>query len=1180
MRRKPIATPLVGLLIAVLALCWPVGLHAQGQRQVEAALADIKSSFVSLQELEFRLPLGEAYYLVKEMQQRCNEADAAYQQDQDDDAVGLIKIHSLMKMAAVIIDYQDLYDLHNRLALEYSRNRGVSLQDVLSNDRLGKDSLRDLHKAYEVKRGDYRLESGAYELRIDRSPDLIALEKLNVMVAGSEEAASVRARRFAESLTLQFRDPIVTNYHTKYYLDDAAELEIPIGPTDYFFVSPKEKAKETWLRQKAVEFRSQRSINLESGIGVGKIYIPDGEYTVYVGNLRDASKVRPASSVMVAKDHPDKTVLGYVWKLSDGNYVDIKEIIVRRTSSFSQFFPTFKLLGFQLGTNTKSKSLEGDAGGQMFHRFNRNVALQTQGQVSFRTHRDFFDLDQILPETGNFIDRTRRDLADFSSTEIQIDVGPVFRFGDFQISTMQSIRYVDRDRFDSGGTLGQFFFNVGYLFGRGQAGFYYTKANLDEPVVKTVQFDDVFFEETFLKVMDQVGVNFQVLVTDRSYVEGAFGYMSSAVRGDVPGGVVRYVMPRLWKRIGLAAEVGYNESFVGQENSMRVGFGLRFDDWSRPSTFRGDDGPVPVFVPRVRYETLTKIVRRGNNPPIADAGPDQLNLNPFTRVVLDGTGSSDPEGDTLEFQWTLLGDCPRTIVLEGAQTATPSFLIGNGEKCTVELVVRDSFGTASAPDAVVISSLRADQPAILNFRANPSEIRLGESSQLEWEVSNADSITISNVQGSIALNPENGNTPVSPIDTTTYILTACNVVNECVSAEATVLVRPDIPEIVRFAAVPPEIRLGDCSVLQWETRGASRVFVTNLTSGGAPVNVNTSDQLVVCPQRTTTYSLTATNDRGEIVSSDVTIVVRPNLPIITQFTATPPEIRLGETTDLCWTMENVVQASITNTPTGTVQLTGSDLVSGCIAGTSPQGTTTYTLTASNDGGEIVSASVTVLVRPALPRIVEFTATPSEIGIGESSLLTWATENADTLTLTNSNGGILPTSGANGSLSVTPAVTTTYTLTATNGAGESVSAAVTVVVKPPIPVITRFTASLVDPNDNVINPGDPVLLEWETNADQHPSLVVNITNIGNNLAASGSTQVSPQSTTLYTLTVSNGAGEVVTASVIVEVRKISLGPFAVRIGQRGAAHRSQPHLLQLLSPCISSGYQIPQTMLSS
>ena len=150
MRRKPIATPLVALLIAVFTLCWPVGLRAQGQRQVEAALADIKSSFADLQELELRLPLGDAYYLVKEMQQKCNQADAAYQQSQDDDAIGLIKIHALMKMAAVIIDYQDLYDLHNRLALEYTRNTAVSLQDVLSDDQLGRDSLRDLHRSRRV----------------------------------------------------------------------------------------------------------------------------------------------------------------------------------------------------------------------------------------------------------------------------------------------------------------------------------------------------------------------------------------------------------------------------------------------------------------------------------------------------------------------------------------------------------------------------------------------------------------------------------------------------------------------------------------------------------------------------------------------------------------------------------------------------------------------------------------------------------------------------------------------------------------------------------------------------------------------------------------------------------------------------------------------------------------------
>ena len=1198
-----------GILFVVLCLSG-VSLHA--------TLPKIKASLTQLQKLENIFPLQNAYYAVYGMQAMCDQADQDYQNGGSTTAEDLVKIHALMKIAAVIIGYQDLYDVHDELMRQHSRDLSVPPDTILAKESMPTGTLQNLHREYEIKQGDFRLESAAFEVQLDRSPALVGLRRIAVEVAGSKGSASIRARRFAESLTLQFQNPIARNFHIKYYVHDAAQLNLGIRPTDYFFVPPKQQAKQTWMRQKATEFRGTRIIDLESGIPGGKMYIPPGEYTISVGGTPPKGR----SAFNLAVEGPGTQVLGYKWRVTDSNFVEVTEITPpdRSFGSFKEFFPKFKLLGFQLGTNTRTKSLEGDAGARMFHRFNRNVALQSQAQVSFRSHRDFFDLDQILPEPANFVDRERRDLADFGSTELQFDVGPVFRFGDFQVAAMQSIRYVDRDRFDTGGTLGQFFFNVGYLFSRGQAGFYATKANLDEPLVKTVQFDDVFFEETYLKVMDQVGVNFQVSVTDRSYVEGAFGYMSSAVRSNVPGGVFRYIMPRLWKKIGLAAEIGYNESFVGNQNSMRVGFGLRFDDWSRPSTFREEQGPVPVFVPRVRYETLTRVVRRGNQAPIADAGPDQLDLNPFTRVILDGTGSSDPEGDTLDFRWTLLEDCPGTIVLEGNETSNPSFVIGNGEKCTLQLVAKDTFGAESFPDLVVVSSIRTEQPVIHGFSANPAEIRQNETSLLEWEVTGAATITISNVPASTALDPENGSVIVRPQDTTVYFLTACNEVKECVNAQATVVVRPDLPEIVRFTATPPEIRVGDCSVLQWETGGASRVSVSNITINDAPVEVSPSDQLVVCPQQTTTYSLTATNDRGEIVSSSVTVLVRPNLTLITQFTANPPEIRQGETTDLCWTMENAVAASITNSSGGTVNLTGDDLVSGCrtespqgnttytlsgsneggeivtasvtvrvrsalpriveftaqpaeirqgestdlcwtmenavaasitnspggtvnLAGDdlvsgcrilSPQGTTTYTLSASNETGEIVTVSVTVLVRPALPRIVGFTATPSEIRIGKQSLLTWATENADTLTLTNSNGGVLPTSGANGSLSVTSAETTTYTLTATNSAGESVSAAVTVVVKPPLPVITSFTASLVDPNDNVINPGDPVLLEWETNADQHPSLVVSITNIGDSLPPSGSAQVGPQSTTLYTLTVSNGAGEVVTAAVIVEV----------------------------------------------
>lgn len=43
-----------------------------------------------------------------------------------------------------------------------------------------------------------------------------------------------------------------------------------------------------------------------------------------------------------------------------------------------------------------------------------------------------------------------------------------------------------------------------------------------------------------------------------------------------------------------------------------------------------------------------------NRAPSADAGPDQTVVTPAT-VTLDGSGSSDPDGDTLSYSWIRTG---------------------------------------------------------------------------------------------------------------------------------------------------------------------------------------------------------------------------------------------------------------------------------------------------------------------------------------------------------------------------------------------------------------------------------------------------------------------------------------------------------------------------------------------
>ena len=95
-----------------------------------------------------------------------------------------------------------------------------------------------------------------------------------------------------------------------------------------------------------------------------------------------------------------------------------------------------------------------------------------------------------------------------------------------------------------------------------------------------------------------------------------------------------------------------------------------------------------------------------NEPPVANAGPDQTveaTSAAGADVTLNGTGSSDPDGDALTYSWSEAGS-------EVATGATPTLGLGLGSH-TLTLTVTDPFGESDT-DVVVVQVEDTTPPVI------------------------------------------------------------------------------------------------------------------------------------------------------------------------------------------------------------------------------------------------------------------------------------------------------------------------------------------------------------------------------------------------------------------------------------------------------------------------------------
>ena len=684
----------------------------------------------------------------------------------------------------------------------------------------------------------------------------------------------------------------------------------------------------------------------------------------------------------------------------------VTDAIAKKTPS------KFQLLGMNVGSDGNG-DVTATAKGRYFAPFGDNYGFQSEGEY--------------------FYTKGQR--------EGQFDFGLVDRIGRFQAGLFSSFKHVNLTGDQTGGTLGQAAASFEYMFKWGKIGAFGTKAFLDDALVNSVNeisptgvFMPNFLVQRYLRVVDQGGMNAVGPLFGKNYFEGDLAYLRSTVFGDRLGGTLRLVFP-ISNKIAFTLEGGLNETLLGPGNTGRVVAGVEFGNRIRPSDYLTSTVATPMEIPRVHYEVLTRTVRKGNLPPMANAGPNQT-LPGAQTVTLNGSSSYDPDGDPITFQWTQQSG--PTVALSAPTSAITTFAAAAGQTYSFLLTVTDSLGAKGTASVLITSGGGSGTgPTVASFVANPPTINAGQSSTLSWQVSNADSVSISTL-GSVGLT---GSHAVSPTTTTTYVLTATK---GSVSVTATATVTVDgtgggLPVIANFAANPASIASGQSSTLSWATQNATTVTITSLGTVVAAGSQNVS------PTMTTTYTLTATNAAGSVTAqTTVTVTGSGGALAITNFTATPPSITAGASSVLACAATGATSVAINGAVTQGTTATST---------VSPTQTTTYTCVATGPNNQTVSRQVTVTVTGAAGppvvvigggtnqyvnrRHIVLDASGSSSPSGNNPLTyRWTSNNFGAIGLTNAN---TPTPDI-----VLPPILGTYgfTLTVTDSKGNSTTSTIT------------------------------------------------------------------------------------------------------------------------------------------
>jgi PKD repeat protein len=325
--------------------------------------------------------------------------------------------------------------------------------------------------------------------------------------------------------------------------------------------------------------------------------------------------------------------------------------------------------------------------------------------------------------------------------------------------------------------------------------------------------------------------------------------------------------------------------------------------------------------------------------------------------------------------------------------------LGNGDSSDSSTAT-EVAGNAS-PGAPVIAAFAADVPSVAQ----------GEAVQFTWDVGGAEQLALIVPEGAAQQNtvlaPDaTGHTLVFEQTGTFVVTLQATQGDQVASATTTVEVLPTPPEILTLEISSDQLAPGETAQLSWEVQYAESIALLVQNEDGrqeyTPEPGNTTYLLDFDQPGTYTVTLEARSSAGTL-SRSLSVDVTPTAPLISAFTASPPEIEAGEPVALSWTVTGAETLALVeqhgdrqtrhtlqpNATSFTLELSAPGTAVLVLEAENAQGTTTQQITVQ------VNAAATSAMPPA---VSSFQVSAPSVTVGQPLRVSWQVRGAESLRL--------------------------------------------------------------------------------------------------------------------------------------------------------------------------------------